>query len=967
MLSLAFCALLSLSLPPVSPSGDEGLTVDVESYTLPNGMRITLYQDHSLPKVVINTWFTVGSKDEVIGRTGFAHLFEHLMFMGTERVPGSQFDVIMESGGGFNNATTSQDRTNYYSQGPSSLLPTLIWLDADRFEALDDAMTVEKLDAQREIVRNERRQSGENVPYGRARLMMPGLLYPEGHPYRHSVIGSHEDLEAAALEDVIGFFRNYYVPGNASLVIAGDFDRDQVVDLIENTMGQLEAKPVPKHNSASPVSLPFEKRAITYDDVKLPKLILAWHSPGYMTDGDGAMDVISSILAGGSASRLEKRLVNELGLAQEVRASQGSAKLGSIFSIDVTAAADADLDAIKAEVLKVIDELAAEGGDAERASELARVQAQLERGFLQRNEDLLRRADAINRYIHYWDVTDGFARDLARWTSLAVDDVRLWASRVFGEGRLDMRVLPTKDKAQVGELVELPPVHPASESVASLDDRPANFTARSFEPPKPTTHTLSNGIEVVMVERPGTKLFSGVWMIPGGESRVPNEHAGLSTLIARTMTQGSHGKDASDWTQEVESIGASIGVSAGREQMLVRFSGLTSKFSETLEFFRQAALSPNLDAEDLQRERTLMIGDIQRRADNPRSVAGLVSRALLFGSDTYRGRPLDGNEETLTSLGNLSLRPSGDLDWLFEESNNVDQMNLVDQGSIRIAYRELVHSNNSTFVVVGDFDSDYLLKFLESRFGVLDSGSVRSENEEGNGESARPNFLDTLTPPAAPLVEASSGRTILVDKPGAPQTVVYILRPMTKAESVERAIRTCLDTALGGSFTSRLNMNLREKNGYSYGAGSRINQEGDQVLMLASSSVRTDVTGVALTEFSKEFDALASGDVSEEELAKAIESSRTDVMGGFGTTGAIAATFSSLISNGRPLDSKRAELSALDHVALGALNELARSGIYEWGNLQVVLVGDAEAVLPQLTEAGFPAPVRADADGNLID
>ncbi len=949
MLSLALCTLLSLSFPSLPATGDDGPTVAVESYTLQNGMRVTLVPDHSLPKVVINTWFTVGSKDEVLGRTGFAHLFEHLMFMGTERVPGSQFDVIMESGGGFNNATTSQDRTNYYSQGPSALLPTLLWLDADRFEALDDAMTVEKLDSQRAVVRNERRQTGENVPYGRARLMLPELMYPEGHPYRHTVIGSHEDLEAAALEDVLQFFRTYYVAGNASLVVAGDFDRDEVVKLIANTMGQLESKPVPKHTSASPVSLPFEKRAVTYDDVRLPKLVLAWHSPAYMTDGDGAMDVVGSILAGGSATRLEKRLVNELGLAQEVIAYQGSAKLGSIFHIEVTGTADADLDVIKNEVLAVIDEFVAAGDDERRTAELKRVQAQMERGFLQSNEDLLSRADSINRYIHYWDVTDGFARDLARWTALDIDDVRSWAARVLGEGRVDLRVMPTDDKELVGELVQMLAPHADDSAAPSLDDRPADFAARKFVPPTPTTHTLGNGIDVVMVERPGTRLFSGVWMVRGGESRVPAEHAGLSTLVARVLTQGANGKDASEWTEEVESIGASVGASAGRDQMIVRVSGLTSKFEETLEFFRQAALSPNLDIDDIERERTLMVGNIQRRADNPRAVAGLASRALLFGSDNYRGRAVDGYEHTLASLGDMNTAGKRE--------------------SFVRAYETLIRTDDSSFVFVGDFDPGYLLEFLESSFGGLDKEQARVRHLEANSsaEVAVEDYLENLMVPPAPLVEPNVGRTVLIDKPGAPQTVVYILRPMTQADSVELAIRTCLNTALGGSFTSRLNMNLREKNGYSYGAGSRINQEGEQVLLLASSSVRTDVTGLALAEFKKEFDLLASGDVTEDELAKAIESSRTDVMGGFGTTGAIAATFSSLISNGRPLDSKRDELMALDHVALGALNELSRSGIYDWSNLQVLLVGDAEAVLPQLAELGMEKIERADANGEIIE
>ncbi|MFT5284410.1 MAG: zinc protease [Planctomycetota bacterium] len=965
MISLFACAFLAASILPNAKGGEQDSADNLHSYTLPNGMRITLLEDHSLPKVVINTWFAVGSKDEAPGRTGFAHLFEHLMFMGTERVPGNQFDVIMESGGGSNNASTSQDRTNYYSIGPSSLLPTLLWLDADRFEDLAETMTQAKLDSQRAIVRNERRQTGENVPYGRARLMLPELLYPEGHPYRHSVIGSHEDLEAATVEDVKAFFRTNYVPGNASLVVAGDFDRDEVIKLIANTMGAVTVKPVPKHTSASPVAMHSGVRAVTYDDVQLPKLILAWHSPGYMTDGDGAMDVVASILSGGPATRLEKRLVQELGLAQEVVAYQGSAKLGSVFHIEITGVEGADLDEIKNHVFKVLKKLMSPTMKIGRDEELARVQAQMERNLLQAGESIRARADSVNRYIHYWDVTDGFQRDLERWTNLTVDDVRNWANRVLGEPYVELRVLPTDDQEQLGELVILED-GTDSTSAASLDDRPSDFESRAFVPPAPKIHTLSNGFKVVTLERPGTRLFSGTWIVPGGESRVSKEHAGLATLVARMMTQGSRGKDAATWAQAVESIGASITVQADYEQMAVNVSGLASKFEETLEFFTQAALYPNMESSDLERERGLMLGEIARRADNARSVASLASRALLFGTDSYRGRPLDGNLHSLESLGDFS-----------------DDMKHKDISS---AHWELIWSEKSSFIFVGDFDTELLLKFLESRFGPLDIGAYRKREVDidASHEEAMNVYFQTFPsieirkpqnvsiseegePKAAALIEPATGRTVMIDKPGAPQTVVYILRPLAKADGIELAIRTCLNTALGGSFTSRLNTNLREKNGYSYGAGSRISREGDQVLMVASSSVRTDVTGAALQEFKKEFDLLASGNVDADELDKAVKTSRSGVMGQFETTGSISGTFASLISNERPLDAKASELEFLGEVNKLALNAYARNGIYDWSKLQIVLVGDAQLVLPQLEAAGFPVPIRANVEGQIQD
>lgn len=891
--------VLVLLLLPVSAQ-----ELSIETYTLPNGLSVTLHEDHRLPQVVINTWFAVGSKDEAPGRTGFAHLFEHLMFMGTARVPGNQFDVIMESGGGWNNASTSTDRTNYFSVGPPELLPTLLWLDADRLEALGENMTVEKLDLQREVVRNERRQQTENLPYGTAELLIPELLYPAEHPYHHPIIGSHEDLEAATLQDVKDFFATHYVAGNASLVVAGDFDPAAVREVIASTFGAVPVRPAPVHLSAPPVELDREVRHLALDQVSFPRLYLIWHSPALYAEGDAEMDLLASILAGGASTRLEKRLVIETGLAQEVVAYQYSKQLGSEFRVVATAAPGADLEAIKREVLAVLEELKEAGPTTE---ELQRVQAATESQFLRRMEGLLARADKMNAYRLHFGTADGFARDLARWTGATVESLRDQARLVFGEGRLDLRVLP--DEAAVAG--------------ADLDQRPEAFPASVFRPPVPQGFTLSNGIEVHALSRPGTRLFAGVLLAPGGESLVPTEKAGLAPLLATMLTAGAGGRDAPAFNEAVESLGGAIGADAGPLSLTVSVSGLTSRMEETLDLFADAILRPNLTAEDFEREKTLALARIEARGENPQAVSRLVAALQLFGPESPFGRPSEGWARSLGTVAREDLEP-----WK----------------------ARLLSPERARFVFVGDFDVDALGEALESRFGAW-----------------RPGAGAALAEPAV-MSDAPPGRLLLVDRPGAPQTVIRLIRPLAAPEDeVERARRSCLDIALGGSFTSRLNQNLREEHGYSYGAGSRVLQTGPQHSMIVASSVQTEVTAAALGEIRRELEEMAAGTLGAEELAKARETARSNLVETAGTTAALTSTFAGLLSDGRPLDAVGRDLEALDAVDLDSANELARSGLYAWERFLVVLVGDAETVLPQLREAGLPEPLLLDAEGGPVE
>jgi len=910
-MSLRTACLLTLFLAPVH--ADE-LTVAAESFVLDNGMRVTLHEDHSLPQVVINTWYAVGSRDERAGRTGFAHLFEHLMFMGTERVPGSQFDITMESGGGFNNATTSRDRTNYFSVGPSSLLPTLLWLDADRFDALARAMTQEKLDTQRGIVRNERRQTGENTPYGRARYVLGGMLYPKGHPYHHPVIGSHADLEAAQLGDVTGFFEHYYVPGNASLVVAGDFDPVVVRALLERTVGAVSAGPVPERVNAQAPVLTRELRGVTYDAVELPKLIMAWIAPAFLTPGDGAMDLLGSLLSGGPQTRLDRRLVYELGLAVDVRVYQASSELSSEFTIEVVATPDADRARIEAEVDAVLAEYLRAPADAAerdaRAEELARVQVSMERGFLEGMQSLMARADAMNRYLHYWGVADGFQRDLDRWITPSAEQVRQLSSEVLGGQRALLWVLPAEGDVEQGVLS------------SPLDERPADFAKSAFQPPAIQQRTLSNGTPVLLVPQPGTRLFSGALVSVRDGSTSANP-PGADALAARMLTSGAAGKDAVEFADAVAALGAAVDARASGDALVVSVDGLSSRLEGTLGLFADAVLAPNWAPADFEREHGLQLSAVRSRDDDASAVARLVSRRLVFPEDDPRAHPGDGYVGSLEALQLAAVRGLHEARW---------------------------RDSRTELCFVGDFEPDALVAQLEERFAALQRPPAASR------WSAR-----------ASLAAVPPGRCVLVDRPGAQQTRIYLLSALGSVNQEEQATRSALDIALGGSFTSRLNMNLRERNRISYGAGSAIVRSGSQELMLATSAVQTDASARGVQEFMNEFAALAGGDLEQEELDKALETARTDAMQEFGSTSEVLAALVSLRSRDGEHDAWNRELRALDSVELDSANALAGSGLYDWSDWQVVLVGDAEAVRSQLSELGLPAPLAADSIGRLLD
>ena len=436
------------TVPVAAQQRPKPITVPYQMFTLPNGLTVILHEDHSVPLVSVNVWYHVGSANEKPGRTGFAHLFEHLMFEGSKNVKEGMFDTLLETAGGGNNASTYEDKTNYYIDVPSNSLDLALYLESDRMGYLLDIVTEATVNGQRDVVKNERRQSYENAPYGMAEVRIPELMYPKNHPYRWPVIGYMEDLTAASAEDVREFFRKYYAPQNASIVIAGDINPAEARKKVEYWFADVKPGKSADPIEVPPVVLPGIVKDTLTDQVQLPRLSLVWLSPALYAPGDAELDVVASILTGGKNSRLYKRLVYELQVAQSVVAFQASANLGSQFRIDITARPSKEPPAQVLEKLKTLvdEEIAKLRSTPPTDREVQRVLNQTESSFYSRMERVGSfggKADQLNGYYVQAGNPDWFNEDLSRYMALQPNDIRAAVSRwLVPDKRIELSVVP---------------------------------------------------------------------------------------------------------------------------------------------------------------------------------------------------------------------------------------------------------------------------------------------------------------------------------------------------------------------------------------------------------------------------------------------------------------------------------------------------------------------------------------------
>jgi zinc protease len=752
------------------------------------------------------------------------------------------------------------------------------------------------------VVLNERRQTSENRPYGVADLKINELMFPPDHPYHLSVIGTVADIKAATVQDVKDFFSTFYLPNNASLVIAGDFDPAEIKPLVARLFGTIPRDADPVHAEAQPLHLEGVKRVTYTDKVQFGRLTMVWHSPALFAPGDAELDLAAAVLSSGKSSRLYKRLVYEDQLATSVRAYQRSSSLGSLFTVQVMARQGVSLDDIEKAVDEVLAEFVAEGPTA---GELARHQAAYEYQMLNGLQSVLRKADQLNRYNHFFGEPDSFAADLDRYRKATVEGIRTMAASVMDpEARLIMHVLP-EDQGSV---------------LAGRDEAPAESEIKPFEPSAPEVFTLSNGIEVRHWQRSELPLVELSLFLRSGAVLVDGEQSGRCELAADMLDEGAGDLGALAFSDALDLLGANFQAYAGRNTSGVDLSVLKSNFGEALGLYADAVLRPRFDSAEWDRVKSLHLQGLKQAEDRAGSVASLVGMRAFFGDSHPYGRPSQG---TVVSVEGLTL---------------------VD---VKSAWDEIAAPGNATFFIAGDLTRDEARKKLETAFGGW-------KNPAGNTAADKPE----LGPPANDKM-----RLVLVDKPGAVQTVIRFYMPGPKFDHPQRLHYDLLNTILGGSFTSRLNQNLRERNGFTYGARSQFVMTPTAGYFYAGSDVGSEVTGAAITEFFNEFNAIRSGDVTGEETRKTRETNRMKMIQSFQGLGGLIAIAQTLEMNGLPFQSLGEDLSTIAAATEADLNGLAPAAL-PLDKALLVLVGDKATILEQIKGLDLPEPEELTVTGD---
>ena len=889
-----------------------GQKLKVEKYRLSNGMTVILHEDHQRPVVAVNIWYKVGSKDEPDRKSGFAHLFEHLMFMGTKRVPESQFDILMETHGGSNNASTSEDRTNYYETGPSNLLPLLLWLEADRLEDLAKEMSQQKLDLQREVVKNERRQGVDNAPYGQAYDSIPRLLFPKGHPYSWSVIGSMADLDNAAVADVQGFFNTYYVPNNASLVVAGDFDSQSTKRLIAKLFGTLpRGKDVPRR-SVPPLNLRGSMIKTLRDNVQAARTIMVWHSPAAYQLGDVEMRLAGSLLSGGFTSRLYQALVVQKQLATDVAAYQYSMQLGSTFIIEATARSGVPLPKLE----EAID--AALSGFRQRGptqDELDRQLAQVSFNAVNRLQSLEQRADQLNEYEFYFGKPNSFEHERKLFLSATRNSIRIHAAGTLNpHRRLVLRVVPgakpdgpvAKNPLLSLDELTLDQGEPQSNP---RDSQPKIGPLKPFKFPLPAQFKLANGVPVYYWHKPSLPLMTLSIRLKRGAAQDPPAKAGLAELTADMLDEGAGSRDAAALTNDLEMLGAQLGTGADYEGTTLSLTSLEQKFEPALRLLSDVVAKPKLAAGDWKRIKELHLESLAQEDDDPATVARKIASREFFGPEHPYSRPVDGSAKSVAAIS------------------------LAD---VKAAYKRTVVPKGAAIYASGSLSPEQLKSLLNARLGRWNSD---------------------VTPVDAqlPRARATGQRLLIVDRPGAVQTVIRILMPTEAFSSPNRYALTELGVAMGGTFTSRINRNLREDKGYTYGANLSYAFSKPVSYLVAATSVRSDVTGASIKEILAEIQKVRAGDLTEEEASKARNSVRMDLISSVSTIQGLVATAIAHVENGIPIQQISSEMAKFSNVNLTALNSIAKTGI-PIERAVIVLVGDRNQIEQQLGSLALPKP-----------
>lgn len=916
---LVLSALVMTISAAAQSNGSKLPTLNVKEYKLKNGLRVLLHEDRSTPVVSVGVWYHVGSKNETEGRTGFAHLFEHMMFQGSKNYNADYFTPLQEAGATIN-GTTNNDRTWYYETVPSNFLELALFMEADRLGGLLEAMTQEKLDNQRDVVKNERRQRVDNQPYGTAFEKIGEIMYPKGHPYNWSVIGSLEDLQAASMDDVKSFFRQYYTPNNTILVLSGDFQDKQARTWIDKYFGGLPSGAAITRPTPAQPKLDKEIRTTVEDSVPLARRYFVWHGVRSYAADEPALDFLSFILSNGRTSRLQSNLVYGKEMAQQIGAFSGTNEIAGLFQIQTTARPGKSLDDIEKEIDAEIARIKTAPPTAEEMSRaLNSIESQTVFGL----QTVLGKAGQMATFAGYLGKPNWFQADVDRYRSVTPADVSRVANTYLTSNRLVMTYTQ-----RAGEAARGPRAADRTTTAASNgkkdDSMIAEQTAKLPKPgpdPKfalpPIEKTkLSNGMDLWMVEQHELPIVSMNMVFRTGSSNEPADKTGIAQATSTLLDDGTATRSAADIANQLQSIGANMNSGSGWDSTNVTMQTLTRNLDKAIDIYADVIQNPVFPATELESLRGRQLVGLRQQKSNPNAISDVVYNKVLYGSHAY-GR-----------------------------TNTEASIKAITREDLVSYYGSTYRPNNATLIVVGSFDKAALKSQLEKAFGGWKAGDV-SAKSLGN---------------ATPLEKAG---VYIVDRPNSAQSVVSVGQVGVDRMNPDYYPLVVMNTILGGGFTSRINMNLREDKGYTYGARSGFTFRRGAGPFSAGGDIQTAVTKEAIAEIMKELDGIRGGrPVTQKELDYNKQSLIRRYPSGFETVGAISGQLSNLVVYGLPDSYFNEYISKVNAVTIEDVDRVAKKYL-DPSKMAIVIVGDRKAIEPGLKDLGYPITIL-DTEGKPV-
>jgi len=909
MLGLAFAAAMPVHAAPVAKPvafDRAAYAIDHKKFVLPNGLTLLVHTDRSVPVVGVNMWYHVGSRNEKRGKTGFAHLFEHFFFNGSENYPHGFREAMDDLGANNRNGTTNTDRTNFFEDVPTSALERTLFLESDRMGFLGNYISKEMLERERGVVQNEKRQ-GENQPYGRVRLEVAAKMFPYSHPYSWSTIGSMEDLAAASLDDIKEWYRTYYGPNNAVISLAGDITPERAYELVNKYFGAIPPGPPLPRLAAWIPQLERDIRDEMEDHVPQVRIYRSWHVSRWIDADTQRLNLLAGVLAGSKSARLDRSLVYEKGLATSVSAYVNERELGGTFDIVATLKPGADPLAVEREIERVLAELLAKGPTT---AELARVKTRELADFsrsLERLGGFGGRSDVLAESMTYGGKPDAYLDRMALFANSTPTQVQDAGKRWLRAHHYTMTVRPAPKLA-------------ATASTLDRKQLPALGDAPDVTFPALQRAQLKNGVKVVLLERHSAPIVNVALAVDAGAASDTAANAGTASLALDLLDKGSKTRDAFALSDALENLGARLSTSTTPDLSLVRLQATSVNLAKSLDVMADAALNPAFAQDQFTLQKSRRLAQIGQEKAQPNSLALRLMPGLLYGAGHAYGKPASGFEATVQGASREDLAA-----W----------------------HAAWFRPGSSTIVVSGDTSMAQLLPALEASFGRWQGGSAPAKQMAS--------------------VPATAGkRVILVDKPDAPQsTVVAAHVSQAYGQPEDLAIEPVMQN-FGGIATSRLNRNLRLDKHWSYGTSARLPEVRGQRPFYVLAPVQTDKTVEAMREVANELRGVAGArPLVGTEYQSIMRNMTARLPGRFGTLDALEGAALSTVNLGLADDywnRYAAGVRGLSEQQLGA----AAGKFIKPDEVVWIVIGDLRKIEAGVRSLGWGAVSVIDADGKSI-